>query len=182
MSVLIQKEDLTQTERRNFRSAALEAGIVKAINAGIGSRGQLTNRGFEPVRDAGALLNQWNTAAMAAVGIEYSCFQAIPAPTLAANKVAVFYMVSIETVPPPVSLLRCRYGGAAGNLAFEFDMEQLNAAQELIGYFSEPFVVGPTGIFAINVMCRTATLVLARVILGGYIIEPLGQTLSGSSG
>ena len=183
MSYLIQKEDTSVTDRRNFRSAAMEAGIQKAIKSGLGDRRQLITRGFTNIRDAGAVLDEWRSAALAVAGNEYSVFQAVAAPVLAANKVAVFYMVQVETVPLPVSLLRCRYGGLAGNIALEFDLEQLASAWEMVGYFSEPFVVGPTGIFAINVVARTpATLVLAQVELGGFVIEPLGQTLSGNAG
>jgi CRISPR/Cas system endoribonuclease Cas6 (RAMP superfamily) len=135
-------------------------------------------REFQPILDAGAALDQWNTAALAVVGNAYSCFQAIAAPVLAANKLAVFYRVQIETVPLPVSRLIFRSGAAAGNILAEFDLEQLACEQVMVGYFSEPVVIDPTTTFAAQVLCRIATGVLARVQLGALIFEPAGSLIA----
>lgn len=135
-------------------------------------------REFQNILDAGAALDQWNTAALAAVGTAYSVFQAIAAPTLAANRLAVFYKVGVETVAMPVSRLIFRKGGAVGNILALFDLEQLINRLETDGYFSEPVIIDPTGIFAVQVLCRIATGVLARVQLGAYIFEPAGETVA----
>lgn len=151
---------------------------IKGYLQGGGWPRSLDLREFQPILDAGAALDQWNTAALAAVGAAYSCFQAIAAPTLAANRLAIFYKVGVETVALPVSRLIVRSGGAVGNILAIFDLEQLVNRLETDGYFSEPVVIDPNIIFAVQVLCRIATGVLARVQLGAYIIEPSGQTIA----
>lgn len=135
-------------------------------------------REMQPLLDAGTALDQWNTAALAAVGTAYSCFQAVAAPTLAANRLAVFYKIGIETVPLPVSRVIFRSGGATGNIIGEFDLEQLVNRLETDGYLSEPVIIDPTGTFAVQVLCRIATAALARVQLGALIFEPAGTTIA----
>ena len=161
-----------------MRDGAIQAGIDKAISAGIAkTEDQLSEREFERVRDAGAGTTQWLTAALAAAGTEYSCFAAIAAPTLASNKTAVFYAVTLNTVPVNVSLLRFRLGGATGNMIGEFDTQKLLGCQEMIGYFSTPMIIGPTDIFAAHVMCIVASAVAENIVLHGFTIEPKGQTI-----
>ena len=180
MSILIPKDELTLTDMKDFRGKAINAGIARAVALKVaGAADQLNVRAWENILDAGAALDQWNTAALVAVGIRYSVFQAIPAPILAANKVAVFYKVGVETTPVPVSLLTFRIGGAVGNIKAEFDLEQLVNCLTQEGYFSQPVVYDPTNVMAVQVMARIATGVLARVQFGAIIIEPAGQLVSG---
>lgn len=199
---------MTLTDQKDYRMMAIAAGIERAAEKKIGSvadeipgfrgapdadarvaailrflkggnlPGSIDIREFQPILDAGAALDQWNTAALAAVGVNYSCFQAIAAPVMAANRLAVFYKVGIETVPLPVSRLTFRSGGAAGNTVAIFDLEQLVNRLETEGYLSEPVVFDPTMTFAVQVMARIATGVLARVQLGGLIFEPAGQVVA----
>lgn len=177
-SYLIAMEDTSVSDRRQFRQNAIDSAVQKAINAGIAqSRSQLTVREFERVRDAGAGTTQWLTAALAVVATEYSCFAAVAAPTLASNKVAVFYGMSLNTIPINISLLRFRLGGAAGNMIGEFDSSKIQAAEQMIGYFSTPMLIGPTDIFAASVMCVVASLVAENVVLYGFTLEPKGQTI-----
>lgn len=140
-------------------------------------------RGFDcreaqPVADFGAALDQWNTAALAVVGTAYSCHQAVAAPVMAANKLAVYYKVGIETVLLPVSRLIFRTASATGNIKAIFDLEQLVNRLETDGWFSEPVVFDPSEAHAVQVLCRIATGVLARVQLGCYIIEPAGMLVA----
>jgi hypothetical protein len=117
MSFILPKDELTLAEMRKFRDEAASAGLRRAVRLGIaGSEQELCLRQALNIVDFGAALEQWNTAALAVVGTPYSCFQAIAAPTLAANKLAVFYGVAITTAPVPVSRLTFRAGGAAGNI------------------------------------------------------------------
>jgi hypothetical protein len=178
-------------DQKNYRQQAIITGMKHAISKSIGDESDLAliRDGKTPesvdVRDAqnildfGAALDQWNTAALAAVGTNYSCTQAVAAPTLAANKVAIFYKVGIETVGFPVSRLTFRSGGALGNILAIFDLEVALANRlEAEGYLSEPIVIDPTMTFAAQVMARVATAVLARVQLGCIIIEPAGQVIA----
>lgn len=124
------------------------------------------------------VLDQWNTAALAVVGTAYSVFQAVAAPVLAANRLAVFYKVGIETVPLPVSRLTFRSGGAVGNIIGMFDLEQLVNRLETDGYFSEPVIIDPTATYAVQVTCRVATGAIARVQLGCFVFEPAGTVIA----
>jgi hypothetical protein len=135
-------------------------------------------RDFQNILDAGTALDQWNTAALAVVGTNYSVFQAVAAPTLGNNKLAVFYNISIETIPLPISRVTFRSGGATGNTVAVFDLEQLAEQERLQGYFTEPVVIDPTITFAIQTLCRIATGAAARVQLGSFVVEPAGQTIA----
>lgn len=137
-------------------------------------------REFQPNLDAGtgAVLDQWLTAALAApVGTLYSCFGAVigtPAIALRANKLVVFYKVSVPVAAFPVSRLVFR-NNAAGNFLAQFDLEPMIAQQTPEGYFSEPFVVDPNMTFAIQVM-NSAVAAAIKVVLGNFLFEPSGQT------
>lgn len=200
-------ERLTLTDQKTYRINAIAAAIDRAYTKSLGSKDDypglaniqdpatrveliksqimqgnmprsLDVREFQPILDAGAALDQWNTAALAVVGTAYSMFQAIAAPALAANKVVVFYRVGIETAPSPVSRVIFRSGGAAGNILALFDLEQLVHALSTEGYFSEPVVIDPNTTFAVQVLARIATGVLARVQLGNFVVEPAGQVIA----
>lgn len=188
----------TLSDQKEFRLRALAAGLARAAYKKLGSIGDdladreiaykyiqagkwpksLDCREAQPILDFGCALDQWNTAALAVVGTAYSALQAIAAPALAANKIAVFWKIGLETVPVPVSRITFRSGGAAGNVVGVYDLEQLINHQQLIGYFSEPVVIDPTTTFAVQVLCRIATGVLADVQLGCFIFEPAGTTVA----
>jgi hypothetical protein len=135
-------------------------------------------REAQPLTDFGTALDQWNTAALAVVGTAYSCHQAVAAPALAANRLAVYYKVGVETVILPVSRLVFRMNAANGNIVAVFDLEQLVNRLETDGWFSEPVVIDPSQAHAVQVLCRIATGVLARVQLGCYIVEPAGTLIA----
>jgi hypothetical protein len=207
---LILSEDLTASERAQYRINAMASGILACFENNIGvwnpkevptatpnapkpSFGDVKRflqnnnyeppesidiREFQPILDAGAALDQWNTAALAAVGVEYSCFQAVAAPAgaLRNKKLVVWYRVQCETVPMPVSRLVFRRNAAAGIPTAQFDMEQIVSGQKLDAYLSTPQIWLPTLTYAINVMCRIATAALARVQLGNFVFEPAGTS------
>jgi len=178
MSYIIPKDECTLSDMKQFRERALSAGISRAASKlGVGPQ-ELCSRQFLNVVDAGTALEQWNTAALAVVGNQYSVFQAIAAPALANNKLAVFYGICLEEVPCPVSRLTIRSGGAAGNIMAEFDLEQVINSLTMEGYFNEPVCIDPTQIFAIQVTCRIMTGLLTRFPLKNFLIEPIGQTIA----
>lgn len=191
-------DTLTLSDQKEYRLKALAAGLSRAAFKKIGSVGDnlaspaaaysliqsggwpesLDCREAQPILDFGCALDQWNTAALAVVGTAYSALQAIAAPVLAANRIAVFYKIGIETVPMPISRVIIRSGGAAGNIIGVFDTEQLINHQQQVGFFSEPVVIDPTTTFAVQVLARIATSVLADVQLGCLIFEPAGTTIA----
>lgn len=177
-SYIIPKGELSLSDITRQRIEVIAGGKARCAKKLGVSENELMVRHAECILDFGAALDQWNTAALAAVGTAYSVFQAIPAPTLANNKLAVFYKVGVETVPFPVSLLTFRSGGAAGNIKAEFDLEQIVNGLETEGYFSEPIPIDPTELFAVQVLARIATGVLCRLQLGCYIFEPKGQRIA----
>ena len=183
MSYIIPKGEITLTDMKKFRHDAEDAAIDRAVDLKVApSREQLSVRGFENVLDAGTATEQWNTAPLLLINTPYSIFTlAVPAPTLPANRLAVFYKVGIETVPVPVSLLTFRTGGFVGNIIAEFDLEQIINSLEMEGFFSQPVVIDPQTLFSIQVTSRIATLVFARVQLGGLIVEPVGQRIAGGT-
>ena len=135
-------------------------------------------REFQPIADAGTAVDQWNTAALAVLGTAYQVTGNIAAPVLANNKRIVFYKCGVETVPLPVSRLLFRKGGATGNVLGVFDLEQIINHQNIEGYFSEPVIIDVGLTFAVQVLARIATGVLARVQLGALVAEPPGNTVA----
>lgn len=125
-------------------------------------------------------LDSWLTAALAAVGTFYSCFQGVAAPQLVQNKLMVCYGVSIESaaVPMPVSRLVFRRGAAAGNIQAIFDLEQMGVRLEMDAFFSEPVVIDPQDVFAIQVRCRNATAVAEIVKIHNFLFEPAGLIIA----
>jgi hypothetical protein len=191
---------MTISDMKDYRVGALAAGIQRGFQKAIGTPqpgweglsipatkarivagdwpSQIDSFEFQNILHAGAALDQWNTAALAAVGTQYSIFQAIAAPAanLRMNKIAVFYGVSIETVPNPVSRITFRKNTATGITMAEFDVETLGVMERVMGFFSEPVVIDNNVAFAAQVTARIATGVLARVQLLSFIFEPAGTT------
>ena len=205
---LVESEDLSLTDRQKYRLGAMAAGIVACFDNNIGSwnpkeikaadgvkpvtsdvmafllftggepPASISVREFQPILDAGAALDRWQTAPLAAVGTEYSCFQGVPVPAigLRAKKLVVWYRIQVETVPLPVSRLVFRRNAAAGLVTAEFDIEQLATGQKVDGYLSTPQIWLPDMPHVLNAMCRIATGIASNVILGNFVFEPAGSS------
>ncbi len=205
---IVESEDLSLSDRQKYRLGAMAAGIAACFEEKIGSWDPLEVpakngikpvtsdvmafllrtggeppvsidvREFQPILDAGAALDQWNTAALAAVGTEYSVFQAIAVPAigLRAKKLVVWYRIQVETVPLPVSRLVFRRNTATGIITAEFDLEQMATGQKVDGYLSTPQIWLTDMPHALNVMARIATGLFARVILGNFVFTPAGAS------
>ncbi len=128
---------------------------------------------------AGTAIDMWITAALAVVGTPYSCFQAIAAPQLIVGKLMVCYGISIESavVPMPVSRVVFRRSGAAGNIQAVFDLEPLGVRQEIDAFFSEPVVIDPQEVFAIQVLCR-AVAPATPVHIHNFLFETAGSVVA----
>lgn len=182
VSLINQEQARTRALRAGYERCLAkkigDAGDINAVLNGAPKAASIDVREFQPILDAGAVLDQWNTAALAVVGTAYTVFQAVVAPALANNKLVVFYGIQVETIPLPVSRVLFRSGGATGNLIGVYDLEQMVTRLEGFGYFSTPVVIDPAITFAVQVLCRIATGVLARVQLASYVFEPTGQTIA----
>lgn len=182
---------MSLSDQKEYRKRAIIAGIKRAIEKKIGDVSDLQAflqnpetylpqsidvRELQPIQDAGAALDQWNTAALAAVGTTYSVFQAAATVAMPTNKLIVFYGIGCETVPLPVSRLEFRIRAITGNMQAVFDLEQLVNRMETVGFFSTPVIWDPGVTYAAQVMARIATGVLARVQLGAFVFESGGNT------
>jgi hypothetical protein len=121
-------------------------------------------------------LDEMITAALAVVGTPYSCFQAVAAPQLIINRLVVFYGISINAAPNPVSYLLFRTGGAAGNVVAMFDLQGQDTRLQYDCFFSEPVVFDPQEVFAVQVVCKIIAAA-TRVHLHNFLFGPAGQTI-----
>lgn len=172
------KQEIPGADGKNPNAPSL-AAVLDFLKSGGWPRG-LDVRDFQPILDAGAALDRWQTAPLLVAGSEYSCLQAVTAAPAASRvkKLVVFYKVQIDDSRLPVSRLIFRRNTATGITQSEFDLEQLAAQIRLDGYLSEPVVWDNNTAYAVNVVARIATLVPANVILGNFTFEPAGVTNS----
>jgi len=210
---LVMSNDMTLTDKKEYRTKALAAGLercglksigdinadvpglqaipianksarVAAIKAYI-ETGQwprsIDQRELAPLTDlvVPTALDMWLTAALAVVGTPYSCFQAVAAPQLIVGRLMVCYAVSVESavVPMPVSRLIFRRGGVAGNIQAQFDMEPMGVRWEVDAFLSEPVVIDPQDVFAIQVICR-AVAAATIVHIHNFLFEGAGQVVA----
>lgn len=125
----------------------------------------------------GTALDEMVTAVLAAVGVAYSCFQAVVSPQLLVNRLVVIWGVSVEVAPSPVSYLIFRKGGVAGNVEAIFDFQSQNTRLTNDAFFSEAVVFDPQEVFAVQVVARIATAAAARIHLHNFVFGPAGQTI-----
>lgn len=175
MSFIIPKDDTTQSDRKRFREAAMAAGIERCAKKLGQNADELTALQALNMTDFGCPIEQWNTAPLLVLGTQYSVFQNQPNPTLGNNRLVVFYGISIETIPAPVSRLTIRLGTLTGNVIAEYDLEQIINSDTVEGYFNQPVCIDPTAMFAVQVTARIATGVIARIQLMNWLIIPAGQ-------
>jgi len=122
-------------------------------------------------------LDEMVTAALAAVGVAYSCFQAVAAPQMLINRLLVVWGLSIETAPNPISYLIFRTGGALGNVEAMFDCQAQNTRLAFDCFFSEPVVIDPQQVFAVQALCSIATAAPCQLHLHNFVFGPAGQTI-----
>ena len=210
---LINTEDMTLTDKKDYKLKSLAAGLERCAVKGIGNVNadipglEGISEGNKPARvkhiasfiatgawpasvdqrelvtgplrtdlAAATALDEMVTAALAVVGTPYSCFQAVGGPQMLINRLVVFWGVSIETVPIPVSYLLFRKGGAAGNVEAMFDCQPQCTRLAFDTFFSEPVVFDPMEVFAVQAVCRIIGPA-ARVHLHNFLFGPSGQTI-----
>ena len=211
---LLNFEDMSLSDKKDYRLKALAAGLERCGVKGIGnvnadipglegiSEGNKAARVNHiakfiatgawpasidqrelvtgPLRTdlvAATALDEMVTAPMAAVGAAYSCFQAIAGPQLLINRLVVFWGVSVETAPCPATYLLYRKGGVAGNVEAMFDFQTQNPRLAFDTFLSEAVVFDPQEVFAVQVVSRVATGILANIHLHNFLFGPAGQTI-----
>jgi len=184
--VIIPQEELSLTDKKNYCERALQAGIKRALELSLaGSRGELTFRHAENTPDFGCTLNAWWTQTLAAVPGPYTVFNgaagAALVPRLGATQVAVFYKASVLTVPNPFTILRFGVGPTAGaptTTKGHVDLEQVEGYLTQIGFLSEPIPYDRNDWVNICVENKINTAAQEQLVLGCYIIEPVGGVIS----
>jgi hypothetical protein len=210
---LINSDDLSLSDKKSYKMAAIAAGIERCAVKNVGSPyadipglqqlgdSQYNERttlitaylqdgnwprsldmrelatGPAAVRTdfvAPTALAEALTAALAVVDTWYSCFQAVAAPQLLNGKLCVFWGISIETVPIPVSYLQFLRGT---NVQAVFDLQTQNTRLTFNAYFSEPVVFDPQDVFAAQVLCRIVGPA-ARVHLANFLFEKAGDVIA----
>jgi hypothetical protein len=189
MSYIVPVNECTLTDLKAFRSAAIEAGITRALALGLArSREELIVRAALPFTDFGnnALgwtIEQYRNPAIAAVGWG-SVFDAgaVPAfaPVLANSKVAVFYKFADYDSNPTISGLRFRIGGTGATTKASFFLQlETGAKLEPDVYFTEPVVYDPQDVVYIEAYYDAVVGALGEdFAFGAYIVERAGATVS----
>ena len=179
LQILIPKDDITLTKREAFRQMAIDKGVARAIQMGIApAEDQLDVRPFLPLLDAVAVIDRWlSNPLIAPVGGDISIFNGAAVVVMPATRLVVWYKVGIETTPVPVSELVFRTNAIAGSIMRQFDLEQIINADTMEGYFSNPIIWEPSRTYAAQVRVRIATGIGGAVQLGGFVIEPKGNTI-----
>lgn len=210
---LINSEDLSLSDKKDYKMAAIAAGIERCAIKNVGSP-NADIPGLQQVPDANyggrtklirdyiktgawprsidmrelasgpaavrtdlavaTALAESLTAPLAVVDTWYSCFQAVAAPQLLVGKLVVFWGVSIETVPIPVSFLQFLRGT---NVQAVFDLQTQNTRLSFNAFFSEPVVFDPQDIFAAQVLCRIISPA-SRVHLHNFLFEKAGDVIA----
>lgn len=156
------------------------AHIQSYISTGQWPR-SIDQRELAPLTDfvAAAAQDSWLTVALAVGGV-VSALNALAAYQFPAGRMMVCYGVSVESaiVPMPVSRLIFRRAGVAGNIQAQFDMEEMGVRLEPDAFFSEPVVIDPQEIFAIQVLGRAVSAAGERVHVHNFLFESSGTVIA----
>jgi hypothetical protein len=187
MSYCLNGTDLSIDKKEFLRTQAISLGRDRAMKAWNVKDKDLDDRhanymtDFIPAATVAGLAG-WLTMPFAAVAGVYSVFAnnapAAITPTCPTNQIWVFYGVNVLTLGDPATVLQFRRG-AAGNLAAQFDLEELYGQETLEGYFNFPVVYENPDIATVNVTSRIilGAAVGCRVRLMTFIIERAQNTL-----
>jgi len=185
MSYAIPTNELTLTDIKTYKQNAVDAGIKRALALGIArSINELVAREALPATDFGApagsgyAAERYITGALAASAWG-SVFGTGVAPTMANNKVAVFYKLGDSAATPAVAGVRFMVGatGATTKAVFHIQLPLDNKLESDV-YLSEPVVYDPQDVLFIQCYPRVAIAVGEELSFGAFIIERLGATVS----
>jgi len=180
MSYLIPTAELTLTDIKAFKNAAIEAGILRAVDKLGVSRGELNVREALPLTDfPGAWATEYYISpAIAAVGWAWASGGAAVG-VLPVGRVAVFYKVADADANPAYTGVRFRIGATgASTLASFFFQLMVDNKLESDCYFSEPVVYDPQDNVFIEAYSRIAAHAAEELSFGCFIIEKVGAIVS----
>lgn len=189
MSYVIPTNELTLTDIKAFRGAAVEAGIARALALGLArDRAELVVREAFPLADLGGAAAGWNTEnylsmVIPAVNAWCSAFStgALPGTQrqLATTQVAIFYKFADVAANPVVNAVRYRVGAAGASTKTSFFLQLPTQAKlESDVYFSEPVIYDPQSWLYIEIYPTGNLGGQEPIPMGCFIVEPLGGTIS----
>lgn len=183
--VIIPSDQLTLSEKVRLREGAVSQGLKAGSRVLSREQSQLEIRHAQTDLDFLTVgRSYWATATLNAANTDYAFFTTLAAPAVALtpqltnDKLAVFYAISVLTVPNPISLVSFRQGTAVARVFGVVDLEQIEAQQVMEGYLSQPVVYEPLNVINIVGRCKIATGAQANIVLHCYIVEPKGTVTS----
>ena len=186
MSYIVPTNELTLGDIKNFKIAAIKAGIDRALALGLARvETELVVRTAFPFTDFpnGWVIEEYRNPAIAAVGWG-SVFDAgaVPAfaPVLANSKVAVFYKFADYDQNPAITAVRFRVGGTGATTKATFFLQlETNAKIEPDVYFTEPVVYDPQDTVYIEAYYNAIIGALTeQFAFGCFLIERAGANVS----
>ena len=192
MSYVIPTNELTLTDIKNFKGAAVEAGIARALALGLAqNEKELVVREAHPGTDfslPGAVgwtneyyITQGAAGALAWAGVfDTSVAAVVNAPQLARTSVAVFYKMMDAAEDPVVTAVRFRVGvtGATTKASF-FIQPFIDIKLEPEVWLSEPVVYDPEDWLYMEYYGRANTAAGGEELsFGCFIVERTGGTIS----
>lgn len=186
MSYAIPVDELSISKMEWYRNRAKMAALERARSLAIATDlEELVFREAFPATDFGVpagngYTNETYITAAAVINTWTSVFLTANVPTLAQNKIAVFYKITDETVTPACTAVRFRLGLTGGTSLAWFQIEQfINVKLTPEVWLSEPVVYGPGQSPFIEFYPRVAVPAAGeRIGFGCFIAEPLGEAIS----
>ena len=181
MSYAIPTNELTLTDIKGFKGAAIESGIARAIALGVArTREEMVVRealpGIDFILAYGATIENYITGILVA-GWQL-CGALGVAALLPVGEVAVFYKMYDWQAAPDVTAVRFRVGATGASTKASFMIQQpIMTKLEPEVWLSEPVVYDPQDILFIEcyAVVGGATEDLG---FGCFIVEKLGATIS----
>jgi hypothetical protein len=182
-SFSIPTNELTLTDLKNFRKAACEAGVKRALDLGIAADpAELLVREAEPHTD---FPTTWtNEYYVEAAGPAAPAWRLVgdlaAASQLAVNKVAVFYKIADADNNPAITAVRFRQGPTgATTLGSFFTQLPIDIKLEPEVYLTIPIVFSPQQWVFIEAYWRVGGVAAGEELdFGCFIIEPTGGVVS----
>jgi hypothetical protein len=183
-SNFIPDDDMTVTDKKELKSAAQQAGMVRALFCSFGAGcEELSCRDIRPSIDLPvgfAAGDRWifpTPAAAVAAAFTTTTWinERVPNRTI-----LVFYAVALESANPEISEIFFRSGpGGAGRTAAVFNFESCYTKMQSEGYFSRPITYDEQENCFIQVINRIPIALAGTILtLKGYAITPRQEQVS----
>ncbi len=184
MSYAIPVNELTLTDIKNYKQAAIDAGVARAVKLGIASSAaELVAREALPFTDLGTAATGWTTEYYRTGAVAAATWtlvgNSLAAATLPVGRIAVFYKIADADANPQITAVRFMVGATGATTKGVFNIQlPLDNKLETDMYLSEPVVYDQQDILFIQCYARAAIAVAEELSFGCFIVERLGGTVS----